>query len=167
MRSSTAIAESSDSAIPDIPVVESTRPTVARLQQAALHAFHLNQELLEHQSVLRIARPVVFFDKFEIRKIHLEDDQGWAEVRIRQQSSLAAGRADLKRHSERYHWGLRRLDSNTWRLEPATNALYLSREDGTRILAHQLAGLADRTSHGEHAEEKLELAHLLDTLLQK
>lgn len=154
-----------DLSMPEIQVVESGRPSSAQLKDAALRAFTRLGDQLQTQNLLQLKQSVVFFDQLEIRKVHIKDDHGWVKVRISHSSSLIGGRASLKGRSEQYRWPVRLVDANTWKLEPSGDIVYVSREAGTRIVAHQLASLTENTADGENQQAKSELAHLLSALL--
>lgn len=160
-------ATTNDLPISEIQVFDSSRPSSAQLKDAALRAFTHTQEQLQTQNLLQLRQSLVFFDEFEIRKVHIKDDRGWAEVRISGPSSLSAGRATLKKHSEQARWPLTMTAANTWSLAPPVNIIYLSREAGTRIVARQLASLTENTTYGQSIDQKSELAHLLAALLDQ
>jgi hypothetical protein len=107
------------------------------------------------------------FDQFEVKTVHTTGNQGWAEVRIHEVMSLPAADAKINRLWERQRWVLRRRDKNNWELTLPQDVMYLSQEMAVRVMAHQLANLADSNSNSAiTASQKAELARLLSSLLE-
>ena len=106
--------------------------------------------------------------QFTLIEIHLDKNGGWAEVSISGPSALVGGHASLKKHSEHQHWGLIRRDRDSWELALPPDAVYLPRALAVRILAHQLAALADTgTAPAAPDDKRTQLARLLDVLLEQ
>jgi len=121
--------------------------------------------MLRGRHLFKSAQPLLVFGHFEVGKVHITGNQGWAEVEIDELVSLAPGKTELRKRAVRQRWSLKRRDDNkSWELTPSRNATYLPQHTAERILAHELAQLTDNTSR---AQEKAELARLLDVLFQE
>jgi hypothetical protein len=111
---------------------------------------------------------LIVFERFEVKRVHLRENQNWAEVQIDELVTLTGREANVRKRSERQRWPLTRRDNASWELTPSQNTLYLPQPAAVRILAHELAQLTDAS--GEAAggdQEKAELARALNVLLGK
>jgi hypothetical protein len=148
-----------------VAVVNYVRPKPHQVSTAFLQACDDSEEMLRGRHLFKSAQPLLVFGHFEVGKVHITGNQGWAEVEIDELVSLAPGETELRKRSERQRWSLKRGDDNkSWKLTPSRNATYLPQHTAERILAHELAQLTDNTSR---AQEKAELARLLDVLFQE
>jgi hypothetical protein len=165
---STAVADPQTPAIPRVQLINSARPTAQQVREALEATFDTTGEALRGRDVFKLSQSLIVFDSFEVKKIHLSGDDGWAEVRISVPSSVVEGHANLKKHSEHQHWGLSRRDSSSWELMLPPDAVYLPRALAVSILAHQLAAMADTGSvPAPPDDKKTQLARLLDVLLEE
>ena len=146
-------------------VVSAARPTPQALRQALEEKFSDANAQLESMDLLNSTKPVVIVENFNVKKVHVKHDQGWAEVQMNEPSSLAAGQANLQRRSEKQRWPLYR-NGNEWELELPSNAIYLPKDTAVRLLAHQLATMTGgRTTPAHATPQEAQLARLLDHLL--
>ncbi len=150
----------------NLPVVVSAeRATPEALRQALEERFSEANTRFDHTDLLKATKPVVIVEKFQIKKVHVKHDQGWAEVRLNEPSSLADGQANLQRRSEKQRWPLYR-NGKQWQLELPTDAIYVPKDTAVRLLAHELAAMtAGRAQATERTEQEAQLARLLDRLL--
>ena len=153
--------------IPYVQVIQSDRPRPEQVVNALLTAFSATGESLGQSDLFKLPQPMIVFDKFEVKKVHLDGDQGWADVNINEPSSLAKGQANLKKHAERQRLSLTRRDRGTWEITLPPDAIYLPREIAVKILAHQLAALTDTTDPNAGEQKKVVLARLLNSLLEQ
>jgi hypothetical protein len=117
--------------------------------------------------LFRSTQSLTVFDQFEVRTVQTSGNQGWAEVQIHEVVTLTPLDAKINRVWERQRWPLRRHDKNSWEVTVPQNAIYLSQEIAVRLLAHQLANLADSGSSAANVTtQKAELARLLSSLLE-
>jgi hypothetical protein len=124
--------------------------------------------MLRGRDPFKLAQSLIVFDQFEVKKVHISGNQGWIEVQIDELVSLTRGRVEGHQQSERQRWTLRRMGNKSWTLIPLRNAIYLPRQKAERILAHDLAELADDTpGDTSDTQKKAELARLLDVLFGK
>jgi hypothetical protein len=81
--------------------------------------------------------------------------------------SLPAAEVKVNRLWERQRWALRRRDKGSWELTLPPDTTYISQEMAVRVMAHQLASLADSSSNSASiVDHKAELARLLSSLLE-
>jgi hypothetical protein len=168
--SSTRLAENLpvDTTTPPVPVVNSVRPKPDQVATAFLEACKGWGESLRERDLFQSAQPVIVFDHFEVRKVHIAGNQGWVEVQIDELLSVTSGKGQVHEHSERQRWPLRRRNKTSWELAPPTDTIYLPQPIAVRILAHELEQLTEDTPNtGSRPQEKAELARLLNGLLGK
>jgi hypothetical protein len=168
--SSTKLAENlpMDAATPPVPVVNFARPKPDQVGAAFLESCKGWGESLRERDLFKSAQPVIVFGHFEVRKVHLAGNQGWAEVQVDELLSVEGGKAQLHPRSERQRWPLRRRTKTSWELAPPRDTIYLPQPIAVRILAHELAQLTEDTPNKvSRPQEKAELARLLDGLLGK
>ena len=151
---------------PDLPLaVTADRATPEALRQALEEKFSDANTHLDNADLLNSAKPVVIVESFQIKKVRVKHDQGWAEVQMNESYSLSAGDANLQRRSEKQRWPLYR-NGEQWRLESPTEAIYLPKETAVRLLAHELAAMTGRRTTSTHGtQQEAQLARLLDRLL--
>lgn len=150
------------------PMVHSARPNSKQVSAAFLQACAELEQNLGGSDLFKSDQSMIVFDRFEVRKVHLRENQNWAEVQIEELVSFTGREADIRKRTERQRWPLTRRDNASWELTPSQNTLYLPQPAAARILAHELAQLTD---DGEQADggdqEKAELAQALNALLGK
>lgn len=123
---------------------------------------------LRGRDLFQSVQAVVVFDHFKVRKVHLDGNQGWADIEIDEVGSVTGNKPDVHKRSERQRWLLIRRDNFTWELTPSRDTVYLPQPIAVRLLAHQLAQLTeDRSETAGRTEEKAALARMLDVLLEK
>jgi hypothetical protein len=153
---------------PRVAVVNSVRPKPNQVSAAFLQACDASEEGLRGRDLLKSAQSLVVFDHFEVKKVHVAGNQGWAEVQIDHLASLAGDKTEVHKRSERQRWLLSRRDNKSWELTPPRNTIYLPQHIAARILAHELAELTeDSPDPASRAQDEAELARLLDVLLDK
>ena len=152
------------------PMVHSARPKPEQVSAAFLQACAELEQNLRGRDLFKPKpdQSMIVFDRFEVKKVHLRENQNWAEVQIDELVSFTGREADIRKRSERQRWPLTRRGDASWELTPSQNTLYLPQPAAARILAHELAQLPD---DGEQADsggqEKAELARALNVLLGK
>jgi hypothetical protein len=150
------------------PMVHSARPKAEQVSAAFLQACAELEQNLRGRDLFKSDQSMIVFDRFEVKKVHLRENQNWAEVQIDELVSFTGREADIRKRSERQRWPLTRRGDASWELTPSQNTLYLPQPAAARILAHELAQLTD---DGEQADsggqEKAELARALNVLLGK
>jgi hypothetical protein len=152
---------------PRVQIIDSARPQAREVTQAILLALSVNPEGFEESDVFKLARPLIVFSRLEVRAVKVHGDQGQIQVRITAPLRLARGQAKLTKRQETQTWSLRRRDQKSWELLIPQDAVYLSRDTAVRILAHQLALLADTGSPSANPHQKSQLAQMLNSLLME
>lgn len=166
--SSMIAAKQADTTIPRVAVVNSIHPKPDQVSAAFLQSCADSEENLRERDLVQSARPVVVFDHFKVRKVHITGNQGWAEVQIDELGSVAGTKAGVHKRSERQRWPLSRRDNTSWELMPSHDTIYVPQHIAVRVLAHELAQLSeDRSGTANGNQEKAELARLLAVLLEK
>jgi hypothetical protein len=102
--------------------------------------------------------------------LEIKRDHGWARLQIDSRATIAAGKTEYKRRSEKVRWELRRTESGWEAITPADRT-YVPNDVAVRNLAAQLAKLteSDGTAvrQGTILLRELQLAYLLGGLLGK
>lgn len=152
--------------VPSIVNVHSGRPKADQVRTALLEEFQQAAGALIEQDVLKVYPSLVAFKQFEVKKVQIKGDQGWAEIHIQQPSAISSTAARPKKYPKVQRWSLHRRTADNWELALPSDAIYLPREAAVRLMAHQLAVLtdADSLSRG-NPEDKVRLARLLNVLL--
>lgn len=168
------IAETPGNAAPSIPVsttqaanvINSTKPRREEVRVALLRRFNGVEDSLRGQDLFHSEHPVAIFESIDVKKVHLEGNTGWAEARIKRVSSVEQGQAKVKTYSEKRKFALTRRDVSSWEVIIPIDAVYIPRVVAVRLFAHQLASMTDRPEPGASETEKVQLARLLNVLLQ-
>jgi hypothetical protein len=156
--------------IPLVAVVHSGHPKPDQVNTAFLQASGDAEESLRGRDLLKSTQPLIVFEHFTVSKVHIAGNQNWAEVQIDELLSLKGGKVDVHERSEKQRWPLVRRDKTSWELIAPRGEIYLPQHVATRILTQQLAHLTEdspRKATTAEANDKAELARLLDVLLQK
>ena len=149
-------------------MVHSIRPKPDHVDAAFLQACADLEENLRSRDLFKSAQPVIVFDHFAVRKVHIAGNEGWVEVQIDELASLTGGKAQVHRLSEHQRWPLSRRDKTSWELTAPRGTIYVPQEIAVRIMSHQLAQLTDeRPDNSARPQQKAELARVLNSLLQE
>jgi hypothetical protein len=173
-----AITASADSDDPPAPSLEPAstlplapasvkfaRPKAEQIKTAMLERFRTN-DVGSSQAQFALTQPVAAFDGFDVQKIHVKDNVGWAQIHFRgfvwlnEQGPKSAKPRDTQRFM------IRRLGGEGWEMLLPQDEAYLPRDVAVKMLAHQLATLADAGSAGK-SDQKVLLARWLNTLLER
>jgi len=126
--------------------------------------------ILRSDDPTRLELPLVIFERFEVEKVEIKRDHGWAHLKVATRVLLAGGAVDSKRRNERVRWELRRTKSG-WEAVLPTDRTYVPQDAAIRNLAAQLARLTESDGAAAHQETVLrqesQLANLLSGLLEK
>jgi hypothetical protein len=126
--------------------------------------------ILRRDDPTKLQLPLVIFERFEVEKVEIKRDGGWAHLKVATRVLLAGGGMDSKRRSEKVRWKLRRTKSG-WAAVAPTDRTYVPQDAAVRNLAAQLARLAKSDGAAAHQETVLrqesQLANLLSGLLEK
>jgi hypothetical protein len=154
--------------LPRVIVVNAIRPKPEQVREAFLQSSKDWERQLRGQDLFQSSQSLIVFDHFQVRKLHIKGDHGWADVRIEEAASLVASRAEVHRRSVKQRWSLTRRDSKTWELMSPQNTAYLTQPVAVNILATELAQLTKHTSDVPgKTQQKAALASLLNFLLNQ
>jgi len=149
------------------PVVNSVHPKPEQLTAAFLQACADSGPSLGGRDLLMSPQPVIVFERFAVKKVHISGSQNWVDVQINELVSITGGKTDLRKHTERERWPLIHSSHGMWQLAPRQNTIYLSKTVISHILAQQLAQLTADGPGDNRPQQKSELAQLLNALLQE
>jgi len=167
--SSTRLADTQPASpvIPQTVVLKSPHPTPDQVRTAFLQSCADSEESLVRRDLFKPDQSLVIFDHFIVRKLHISGTQGWAEVEIGELASVTAGKSEVHNDSDRQRWPLIRRAQATWELSLPQHTIYLPQNIAAHIAAQQLAQLTRDTASNSDKTQKIELAQLLNLLLQK
>jgi hypothetical protein len=153
-----------------VPVLtlSSARPTADDVRGTFLQDCADSERRLHDRNLFKHVQPIVVFDHFDVVKVHLAKNKGWADVDIDEVMLISGGRVEGRKMHSRQRWTLNRNASRTWELSPAMDATYLPQRGAERIVTHELAQLTENDSDTiSDNHEKAELARLLNRLFEQ
>jgi hypothetical protein len=162
------VAESIPSKILITP--EQRRPTEAEALDGIFELGNAAANGLRSAEPLNVRTPTVIVDEIHIERIETKRDKGWVHLQINSHVLITADGADFKRRSEKVQWELRHDSSGWMAIAPAERA-YVGRDAAVRVLAAQLAEMAQSEAATQHDEtvigQEARIANLLSSLLEK
>ena len=167
---STATAQTTAIEIPSSILITTgqKQPTHEEIAEAISELSNTAGNVLRGDDPLKLRLPVVIIDHFEVERLEIKRDHGWAYLRIDSSVSIAGERANLKQRRDLVRWELRRTKSG-WMVLTPVDCAYVPRDVAVRIFAEQLAQLTQgdgASNHEDRAVQKeAQLAALLDNLL--
>jgi hypothetical protein len=118
----------------------------------------------------KLRSPVVIFERFNVERVEIKRDHGWAHLQIDSKVSVSANGAELKKRREKVRWELRRTESG-WEAVPPPDRTYVPRDMAVKNLAGHLARLTESGGAAANQEALLrqesQLASLLSVLLNQ
>jgi hypothetical protein len=155
--------------VPTVPTtvnVESNRPRPEEVRAALLQEFQEAGDALAERDVLKLYPSLVAFERFEVKKVQVKGDQGWAEIHIGEPSLISNTGSRAKKYPKVQRWSLHRESADVWELALPGDAIYLPQDVAVRLMAHQLATLTDANSSSNGSnDDKASLARWLNVLL--
>jgi hypothetical protein len=109
--------------IPSVVNVQSVRPKPEQVRTALLQEFQDAGEALVERDVLKLYPSLVAFDHFEVKKIQLKGDHGWAEIQISEPSLISNSVGHAKKYPKVQRWNLHRQGADVWELTLPTDAI--------------------------------------------
>ncbi len=144
-------------------------PTSSQVAEGISELSNASGNVLRADDPLKLAVPVVIFDRLHVERLEIKRDHGWARVQIDSRATIAGGETDYKRRREKVHWVLRRTESG-WEAVAPANRTYVPNDVAVRNLAAQLARLTEKDGSAAHQEgilrQESQLANLLSALLE-
>lgn len=148
--------------LPHVQVIDSARPRPKEITQTLLLTLSTNSEGLRDLDVFKLSQSLIVFSQLEVRSVKIHGDQGRAEVRITAPLSVSGGQMNLRMRQETQKWPLRRRDQKSWEVLLPQDTIYIPQSIAARLLAHQLALLAD--SESVNLREKSQLSQMLNRI---
>jgi hypothetical protein len=146
------------------------QPTRGEIAEGISELSSASGRILRSDDPMKLQLPLVIFERFEVEKVEIKRDHGWAHLKVATRVLLAGGGVDSNRHSEKVRWELRRTKSG-WEAVAPVDRTYVPQDAAVRNLAAQLARLTETDSAAAHKETVLQqespLANLLSGLLEK
>jgi hypothetical protein len=171
-------------ATPPAPVVERSKfevpqsivigagnkqPSSGQVAEGISELSNASGSVLRADDRSRLTLPVVIFERLRVERLEIKRDHGWAHLRIDSRTTIAGGRTEYKRRSEKVRWELRRTESG-WEAVTPADRTYVPNNVAVRNLAAQLARLTETDGDAAHSETVLrqesQLANLLSGLLE-
>jgi hypothetical protein len=157
-------------AVPSVVVVKSVHPKPEQVRASLAEHFQAAGGDVHTQDPLNPQLPIIAFDRFEIQKVHMKGDIGWAQIHFRGFIVLAGRNAQAGKPRDVQLFMMRRAGNagnDGWEIILPTDAAYLPRDVAVRTLAHQLAALTDGGPGATgKSDERVQLARWLDVLLE-
>ena len=148
--------------LPGVQVIDSARPQPKEITQALLLTLSSNSEGLRDVDIFKLSQSLIVFSHLEVRSVKIHGNQGRAEVRITAPLSVSGGQTNLRKRQESQTWSLRRRDQKSWDLLLPQDTIYMPEDIAARLLAHQLALLAD--SESANLRQKSQLSQMLNKI---
>jgi hypothetical protein len=145
------------------------RPTTSQVAEGISELSNAAGTVLRSDGPSKLALPVVIFERFQVERLEIKRDHGWARLQIDSRATIVGGEANYKRRREKVRWELRKTESG-WEAIAPTDRTYVPNDVAVRNLAAQLARLTEGDGSAAHRETVLrqesQLANLLSGLLE-
>jgi len=149
---------------------EQRRPTAAEALDGISELSNAAANYLRSAQPLNVKTPVVIIDELRVERVETKRDKGWAHLRVDSHVRITTEGADFKRKREKVLWELRR-DASGWVAVGPAERSYVGRDAAVRVLAAQLAEMAQSEAAAQHDEtvvgQEARIANLLSALLEK
>jgi hypothetical protein len=144
------------------------QPTKAEVAQGISELSNASGNVLRTDAPSKLKVPVVIFERFQVERLEIRRDHGWAQLQVDARATIVGGETDYARRREHVRWELHRSASG-WEATAPTDRTYVPQDVAVRNLAAQLARVTETEGPPEHREavlgQELELARLLSGLL--
>jgi hypothetical protein len=112
--------------------------------------------------------PLIVFDQFNVSKVELKHDRGWAFVDLQMRASLWEGEANVAPRTETVRWELRRGKSG-WEAVAPYDRTFVPRDVAVRNIAGRISDLTQQVGGDKDAsrQEAARLTKLLAVLLEE
>ena len=143
-------------------------PTSGQVVDAISDLSEASGEVLRSDDPSRLTLPMVIFEQFQVERLEIKRDRGWAHLQMDYRVVIAGGQANYKLRHEKIRWELRKTESG-WEAITPVDRTYVPNDVAVRNLAAQLARLTEDGDSAAHQETVLQqesqLANLLSGLL--
>jgi hypothetical protein len=96
-------------------------------------------------------RIVLVYDTLHVERIELKQDRGWVNAKVEGRLSIEDRGFEGKHHVKKFRWELRRTPQG-WQLQAPANPIYVPRDAAIRVLAAQLASLAQNKAASDDSD---------------
>src|SRR5260370_21192758 len=160
------VVESNTSEVPQSIVIGAgnKRPTTSQVAEGISELSDAAGAVLRSDGPSKLVLPVVIFERFQVERLEIKRDHGWARLQIDSRATIVGGKAEYKRRSEKVHWDLRKTESG-WEAVAPADRMYVPNDVAVRHLAAQLARLAEGDRSRAHSDTVLRQESLLANLL--
>jgi len=153
-----------------IAISTSGRPSADEVAHGISELSNAAASVLRTNEPLKAATPIVIFDEMKVERVEIKGDKGWAHLQINSRVRISGEGADFKQRHEKVRWELRRQE-NRWVALAPTERTFVPRDGAVRVLAAQLAEMAQSEAAARHDEtvivQEARIANLLGALLEK
>ena len=144
-----------------LPTREEVAAGISELNDAA-------GNLLLKDDPFKSPSPVVIVEHFNVVRLEIKRDRGWARLQVQSKLSIDAGTIRRKPRLENVRWELRRVPSG-WEVVAPQNRSYIPRDVAVKHLAAQLAQLTQSDGATSYraplVQQESHIADLLSALL--
>lgn len=144
------------------PTREEVAEGISELNDAAA-------SILRSQDPFQTHSPVVVVEQFNVTRIEIKRDRGWAHLQVESKVSIDKDGMQRKQRRENVRWELRRLPSG-WEVVAPPDRTYVPHDVAVKGLAAQLAQLTQSNAASAHEvnvlRQESRIANLLGALLE-
>jgi hypothetical protein len=144
------------------------QPTSSQVADAISDLTSASGEILRSDDPSKLALRVVIFERFQVERLEIKRDHGWAHLLIDSRATIAGGETNYKLRHEKIRWELRKTESG-WEAVAPADRTYVPSDAAVRNLAAQLARLTEGDGSAVDQEtilrQESQLANLLSGLL--
>ena len=146
------------------------QPTKEEVAQGISELSNASGNVLREDDPSKLAAPVVIFERFQVERLEIKRDHGWAHLQIDTRATISGGETDYARKREKVKWELQRTASG-WEAIAPTERTYVPQDVAVRNLAAQLARVTEGDGAAAQREivlwQESQLAKLISGLLDK
>jgi len=125
--------------------------------------------MLRSQDPFKARSPLVIVEQFNVTRIEIKRDHGWAQLQVESKVLVDAGTMQRKPLRENVRWELRRLPTG-WQVVAPPDRMYVPHDVAVKNLAAQLAQLTQSNPASAHdvsvLRQESRIAGLLGALLE-
>jgi hypothetical protein len=149
---------------------EQRRPTAAEALDGVTELSNAAAAVLRTAEPLNVRTQIVIFDNLQVERVETKRDTGWLHLKIDSHVRIGGEEPDFKRRRDKIRLELRR-DATGWLAIAPAGRAYVARDVAVRVLAAQLAEMAQSQAATQHEEtiigQEARIANLLSALLEK
>jgi hypothetical protein len=155
---------------PSIAIIaRKAQPTREEVSEAISELSSASGNVLRKPDLSKHPVEVAIFDQFQVQRVQIKKDRGWAQVRVDSRVTLKGPKLEQKHRTAKLRWELRRTEKGWLALTP-TDRNYVPRDVAIRVMATQLAALTQsglpNSQTPEVVLQEAQLVHILDALFQ-